>query len=237
MRGDDRFTPEGRVTSGAAAVERRVGQNSARSRVFGFGSVFGKGLRDSRWAVLGVGLGIGLISVATASQVAAQFPTAADRVALIATSQGLPAVVRGLLGDPINVERLGGFLSWRVTNSLPVLIGLWSILALSGTLATEARRGSLDFLATAPLSRARIATEKAFVHVVGLAAAATLLALLTWLAGLAFARLPGDEIGFVDSLSHFAGVVITSLVPGAVAFALAPVLGRVAAAGDVPPST
>ena len=31
---------------------------------------------------------------------------------------------------------------------------LWSILALSGTLAGEARRGSLDFVAAAPVRQA-----------------------------------------------------------------------------------
>ena len=72
-----------------------------------------------------------------------------------------------MLGDPINVDRLGGFLSWRVTNLLPVILGIWSILALSGTLASEARRGSLDILVVTPLSRARIAAAKLGVHLVG----------------------------------------------------------------------
>ena len=58
----------------------------------------------------------------------------------------LPPVFQGLLGEPIHIETLGGFLSWRVGNFLPVLLGLWSVIALSGTLAGEAASGSLDLV-------------------------------------------------------------------------------------------
>ena len=41
---------------------------------------------------------------------------------------------------------------------------LWSIMSLSGTLATEARRGSLDMIATTPLGKRRVALEKLAGH-------------------------------------------------------------------------
>jgi polyether ionophore transport system permease protein len=207
-------------------------QGSSRlGSIYGLGSVFGKGLRDSRRAVIGVGVGVGLIVLVTASQIAIQFPTQADRQQLAASMASLPAVVRGLLGEPINIDRLGGFLSWRLVNFLPVMIGLWSILALSGTLAGEAARGSLDVLAATGISRVRLAVEKAVVHIVGLGMVVIVLALVAWLSGVLFGRLPGDEIALSAALSHFAGVGLVSLVGGAVAFALAPILGRSAAAG------
>jgi ABC-2 type transport system permease protein len=221
----------GPASAGAALVARRIARRTPLESIYGFGSVFAKGLRDSRWAILGTGIGLGLLAFFTASQVAIQFPTAADRLGLVATSQELPAVMVGMLGDPINVDKLGGFLSWRFTNFLPIILGIWSILALSGTLASEARRGSLDLLVTTPLSRTRIAVSKLAVHLVGLVLATLLLSALTALSGLLFARLPGDEISFVDSLSQYAGVTLSALVAGGIAFALAPVLGRVPAAG------
>ncbi len=75
------------------------------------------------------------------------------------------------------------------------MLGLWSVLALSGTLAGEAAKGSLDLLAvdaaravgrspsrsspaTSPRSRRDARSSRVF----------------TWLAGPAFALLPGDEI-------------------------------------------
>src|SRR3954453_9387542 len=216
----------------AAVVADRVATHGRLESVYGFGTVFGKGLRDSRRAVIGVGLGLGLLTFFTASQVAVQFPTLGERQA-IATQMGqLPAFVRGLLGEPIHIERLGGFISWRITNFLPVLVGLWSALALSGTLASEAARGSLDLLATTPSRRARLAIEKVLAHVVGLVIAIVLLAGLTALAGTLFAKLAGDEIPLSAALSHFAGTAVGSLPAGAIAFVLAPILGR-AAAGAV----
>ena len=43
-------------------------------------------------------------------------------------------------------------------------MALWSIFALSSTLASEARRGSLDFVAIAPFGKRRIALEKLAAH-------------------------------------------------------------------------
>ena len=206
-------------------------RRSRLSSIYGLGSVFAKGLRDSRRAVIGVGVGVGLLVIVTASQVAIQFPTAADRQGLAGSMASLPPMIRGLLGEPIHIDRLGGFISWRLGNFLPVIIGLWSVLALSGTLALEATRGSLDLLATTGIGRARLAGEKILVHVVGLGNAVIMIALSTWLSGIAFARLPGDEIGLVPAFSQFVGIGLVSLVGGAIAFALAPILGRSAAAG------
>lgn len=215
------------------AAETLVGgrRRHGLSAIYGLGSVFGKGLRDSRRAVIGVGVGVGLIVLVTASQIALQFPTEADRQQLASSMASLPGVIRGLLGEPINIDRLGGFLSWRLVNFLPVIIGLWSVLALSGTLAGEAARGSLDLLGATGISRVRLAVEKALVHIVGLAIAIVAIAVVASLSGVAFGRLPGDEIPLSAALSHFLGVGLVSLVGGAIAFALAPILGRSAAAG------
>ena len=80
----------------------------------------------------------------------------------------LPAVFRGLLGEPINIDTLGGCLSFRVGNVMPLMLGLWSVLALSGTLAGEASNGSLDLLASTPDSRRSIALQKVAAHVTAL---------------------------------------------------------------------
>ena len=215
-----------------AAESLVAGHRGSRpSSIYGLGSVFAKGLRDSRRAVIGVGVGVGLIVLITASQIAIQFPTQADRQQLATSMASLPSVIRGLLGEPINIDRLGGFLSWRLVNFLPVIIGLWSVLTLSGTLAGEAARGSLDLLAATGISRVRLAVEKALVHIVGLGIVVVVLALVAWLSGVAFGRLPGDAIALTAAISHFVGVGLVSLVGGAIAFALAPILGRSAAAG------
>ena len=114
----------------------------------------------------------------------------------IAGLTALPLALRGLLGEPINLETMGGFLSWRVGNFLPVLLGLWPVIALSGTLAGEAAKGSLDLLGSTPQSRRTIALEKVAGHVTAVALAMLILAISIWLVGIGFAKLPGDEIPF-----------------------------------------
>jgi ABC-2 type transport system permease protein len=143
----------------------------------------------------------------------------------------LPAVFRGLLGDPINIETLGGFISWRVGNSLPVLLGLWSVIALSGTLAGEAAKGSLDLLVSTPHARRSIALHKIAGHLTGVVIAMLMTALLLYLAGQTFATLPGDEIPLDAALGQVTLFALLMLAAGAIAFAAAPVLGRSRAVG------
>jgi len=199
---------------------------STRARLFGLGSVFGMSLRDSRRALLIAGFGVGMFVVFVAAQVLQQFPGVSDRLALAAQMQTLPPLFRGLLGEPIALDTLGGFISWRLLNFMPVMLGVWSIVALSGTLASEAKRGSLDLLATTPLSRTRLAGEKVLAHVVALAIAMLTAAVMTWLATLAFGTLEGDAVGLDAALSHMLWLGLATLAPGTVGFAVAAVAGR-----------
>ena len=79
----------------------------------------------------------------------------------------VPPILQGLAGKAVNVETLGGYLQYKYGAFFPLIASLWSILALSGTLAAEARRGSLEFVAAAPMTRRRIALQKLFGHIVG----------------------------------------------------------------------
>jgi ABC-2 type transport system permease protein len=193
-------------------------------------SVFAKGMRDSRRSLLIAGMGLGLFVFFYGSSIGTNYATLASRLDAIESTQAV-AAIGSMTGQPINATTLGGFLSWRVANLMPLLLGAWSILALSGTLGGEVRSGSFEVLGAAPLSRRRIALEKVAVHVVGLTTAVVLIAVLTWLAGIAFARLPGDDIGLGAALVQFAAMALCGLAGGAIAFAAAPWVGRGAAAG------
>jgi ABC-2 type transport system permease protein len=201
------------------------------SRFIGLSSVFAKSLRDSRPAALVVGILAGLFMLATAAPIAAQFETPEKRRLLVTSMTALPAVFRGLLGEPINIETLGGFISWRVGNVLPVLLGLWSVLALSGTLAGEAARGSLDLLVSTPHSRRTIALQKLAGLVVALVVAMLIAGVLLHLAGRIFAVLPGDDIPLDAALAQVTLYGLLMLAAGSIAFAVAPVLGRSRAIG------
>jgi ABC-2 type transport system permease protein len=217
------------ATARAAATVLRP--PSLGARLLGLGSIFGKSFRDSRTAAIVLGVVLAVIFVVTASQIAAQFETLADRLQMALELQSLPPVFQGMLGEPINIERLGGFMSWRILNFMPVMIGIWAIVAMSGLLGGEISRGSMDLVASAPIARARIAVQKLLGYMVALALATVLLVAGMVVAFAAFATLPGDEATAEAIVAHAAWLFVMVLFPGAIAFALAPVLGRGPALG------
>ncbi len=200
-------------------------------RVYGLGSVFGKTLRDSRLAMLVVGGLIGIMVFAGGGTMASTYATREARVELAMLSSTMPPVLRGLYGNPLNVDTLGGFIAWHYGAYFALLVGLWSILALSSTLAGEARRGSLEFALATQLSRRWVAAEKVLAHLAAVAIAMAVIAILTWMAGVAFARMPGDAIAPDAAIGFAVGLGVKGLIAGAIAFALAPFFGRGAAAG------
>ncbi|MEO5919278.1 MAG: ABC transporter permease subunit [Candidatus Limnocylindrales bacterium] len=201
------------------------------ARLAGLGSIFGKGFRDSRRTIVILSVLMAVLIAVVASQVAIEYGTVAKRLALAGQMALLPEIFQGMLGKPVNIETLGGFLSWRSFGILPVMIGIWSVVALSGTLATELARGSLDALAAGPISRRRLAAEKLGSHVAALAVVVLSLAVVTWASIAAFGNLPGDQIGPGPVFAQHVWVFVATLAPGAVAFAVAPALGRGMALG------
>ncbi len=209
------------------AEARALTRPSPIARIAGLGSIYGKTVRDSRRAAILVGGVAALFVIATGAPYAtSDFGTVEARKVFIASLTALPPAVRGLLGEPINLDTLGGFVSWRVGNFLPVMLGLWPVLALSGTLAGEAAKGSLDLLASTPHSRPMIALEKLAGHLTAVVFAMAILALAIFGVGQLFARLPGDEISFAAAVGQAALYGVMMLAAGGAAFAAAPFLGR-----------
>lgn len=209
----------------------QVSRPSPLSRAFGLGSVFGKTLRDSRRSTIIVGLAVGLLILAVSAGIVSQFGTAEARDEIGNIVDAVPPIMQGLAGKPVNVETLGGYLQYKYGGFLPLVIGLWSILALSGTLAAETRRGSLDILLAAPISRRRVAWEKVLGHVLMVALAMTIIGTATAIAGSSFASLPGDAISVGAAFGFAAWLGLMALAAGSVAFVLAPFFGRGSAAG------
>ncbi len=194
----------------------------------GLGTIYGKTVRDSRRAALVVGGVAALFMIGTGAPYgfAPEFSTVELRRAFIAGLTSLPPALRGLLGEPINLETMGGFLSWRVGNFLPVMLGLWPVLALSGTLAGEAAKGSLDLLAATPQGRRTIALEKLAGHITAVTIAMLILAVTIWAVGAGFGSLPGDDIPFSAALGQVLLYGLMMLGVGGVSFATAPYVGR-----------
>jgi ABC-2 type transport system permease protein len=203
-----------------------------RRRLFGLGSVFGKTLRDSRRAILIVSGFLTLLILISGGFVASTWGTPETRAEGVVLTTALPPIFTGLYGgSAIAADTLGGFTNWRYGVLFFVLPGVWSLVALSGTLVGEMRRGSMEFVAGSPLARRRIALEKLGGHVVAVTIAMLVVAFFLWLIGAAFATLPGDEIPVAAALGYALAMGLSALVAGTIAFALAPFVGRGGAAG------
>ncbi len=199
-------------------------------------TVIGKTLRDSRRTTIIVSVLLFLMLVGATAAVASEFDTPAKRQQLSDVVKNLPPILQGLAGKPINVETMGGYVQYKYGTFFPIVLSLWSILALSSTLAAEAKRGSLEFVAAAPISRRRIAVEKLSGHIVVIAIASVVVFLSTALAGAVNGKLPGDEISVTAAFAYALQLGLMALAAGGLAFALSQFLGRgagVAIAGAV----
>lgn len=201
------------------------------SRVYGLGSVFGKTLRDSSGAAMSLGLFVGFLNAVTAWTIADSFPTAVDRQIFATQMEALPAIFQGLLGRPVNIEALPGFVSWRLVGFLPILVGFYSIVALTGTLAGEARSGALELILSTPVSRVKLALQKFAAHLVAVTTAIVIVSVVTTIGVNQFATLPQDSLVFLDALAEFGLVGVLALLAGSIGFAAASLLGRGVGAG------
>jgi ABC-2 type transport system permease protein len=203
-----------------------------RSRIYGFGSIYGKTLRDSRLAFI---IMTGLISgfmVIIGQAWGSAYATEEARREIAALVENVPPILAGIAGPIVKPETMGGFLTYKYGPFFAFLAVLWSILALSSTLAGEARRGSLDFVAATPHGKRTIALEKLTAHITAMALSMAILAVITVVSSYAFGDAAfGDEIPPLGAIGFAAWVGLMGLVSGSVAFALAPVVGRGAAAG------
>jgi ABC-2 type transport system permease protein len=201
------------------------------SRLYGFGSIYAKTLRDSRRAFVVATILLGGLMLLVASAIPSAYPTQAgrDEMAKVATEMG--AAAQGVAGKPINVGTVGGYVQWKYGPVFLIIAALWSILALSSTLAGEARNGSLEFVAASRLGKRRIALEKVAAHVTVMTIVLAIMAFAAWLAGAAFGKLPGDAIPPQAAVAYVLGLGLTALAFGGLAFALAPFVGHSTAAG------
>ncbi len=203
-----------------------------RRRLYGFGSIYGKTIRDSRLSfTIAAGL-LGGMALVMGVAVSSVFPTPAARLEVDKLVGSMPASMVNLFGKPLGLGTLGGYMTFKYGAIFALGTALWSILALSSTLAGEARRGSLDFVATAPFGKRRIAIEKLAAHLTMLGLAMAVLAIMTTTSSTLFGDAAlGDQIPPLSAAGFALWAGFLALFFGGLAFALAPLLGRAGAAG------
>ena len=217
---------------GAPHIAAPIHAIPLRSRIYGFGSIYGKTVRDSRLSfIIAAGL-LGGMSLVMAAGVSNIFPTPASRLEIDKLIGSIPSSMVNLFGKPVGLGTLGGYFTWKYGAIFALGTALWSILALSGTLAGEAERGSLDLVASAPFGKRRVALEKLAAHLTMLGLAMVVLALACSAGSTLFGNASlGDTIPPLSAIGYALWVGFIALFFGGLAFALAPLLGRSGSAG------
>ena len=220
------------VDAGRPPVAAPFARIPLHRRIYGLGSIYGKTLRDSRLAfIIMTGLMGGLMLVIGEAWATA-YGTIEARREIVLLLESVPPVMAGIAGPIVKPDTMGGFVTYKYGPFFAFLAGLWSIIALSGTLAGEARRGSLDLVAAAPFGKRRIAFEKLAAHVTAMTVSMVVLAICGLVAGSVFGIAAlGDAISVTSAVGFALWVGLMGLVSGSVAFALAPVVGRGSAVG------
>jgi ABC-2 type transport system permease protein len=214
------------------ASSLQLTRTSALSRIYGFGSIYGKTMRDSRLAfIIAAGL-LGGLALVMGSAISQVFPTPESRLEVDKLIGGMPASMVNFFGKPVELGTLGGYLTWKYGLVFVLATSLWSILGLSSTLAGEASRGSLDMVAVTPFGKRRIAIEKVAAHVTMLGLALAFMAAMLTVSSNTFGSAAlGDQIAPISALGFALWLGFIALFFGGLAFALSPLLGRAGAAG------
>ncbi|GAB7045001.1 hypothetical protein [Catenuloplanes indicus] len=189
-------------------------------------TVWSRALTDSRRGLITLLILLGGLVFAVLGGVASAYPTTAARTEIARIAESLGTASTGLTGPAVGVGTMGGYVQWKYGTVLVMIAASWAILALTRVLTGR----HLDLLAATPVGRRRIAlaTIGALLTVLTTACAAATAG--AWLGGLAFARLPGDAVPFADAAGLGAWLWVMAVAFGGLAFALAPWLGRGAAA-------
>lgn len=202
------------------------------SRIYGFGSVYAKTIRDSRVAFfIAAGL-MGGLALALGAAIPTVFPTPQSRLEIDQLIGGMPPQMVTFFGKPVGLGTFGGYLTWKYGLVFVLVTAIWSIMALSSTLAGEASRGSLDIVAVVPFGKRRIALEKLAAHLTMMGLALAFLAIMTTISSNAFGNAAlGDPVPLLSSIGFALWLGFNALFFGGLAFALGPILGRAGAAG------
>jgi putative exporter of polyketide antibiotics len=207
-----------------------------RRRLYGFGSIYGKTMRDSRLAfIIAAGL-LGGMALVMGAAISSIFPDLKSRIEVGALFGSIPAELNRLFANVdligSKVGTLGGYVTYKYAMIFALGASVWSILALSGTLAGEARKGSLDFVASAPFGKRRIGLEKLTAHLTLLWLTMAILAIaITFSASVFGDAALGDSISLASAIGFAVWLGAMAMFFGGLAFMLSPLLGRAGAAG------
>src|ERR1700674_1233739 len=190
----------------SCATTRRMAHPPRSPKVW-LSSIFLKTLRDYRIAILGWGIGMGLVVVSPMASVAALVTTPQARQQLISL-----AATFAWNADVVAVDTIGGYATFKIGIFI-FLIAIWPLLAASRMLRGEEDRGSLDVLLSLPRPRLSVALEKLAAMWTALLAMGLLIGLLAFAGGRKF----GGDFSLGDGMLFGLNLALICAVIGALA--------------------
>lgn len=172
-----------------------------------FASVYSKTLRDFRIAILGWGVGTGLLMYAILVAFPSLVVTPAARASLVSLSASF-----AWFSEPIAVGTPGGYATFKYGLTILVIV-IWPLLVGSRMLRGEEERGAMDALLSLPRGRGRLAFEKFAALWTALLGMGLLIAVLTFAGG---ASIHAD-FGFGESLLFGLNIALIAGVFGSLA--------------------
>ena len=170
-------------------------------------SVYLKTLRDYRVAILGWGIGMGLVVVSPMASVATLLTTPQAREQLVSLAASF-----AWNADVVAVDTIGGYATFKIGIFI-FLIAVWPLLAGSRMLRGEEDRGSLDVLLSLPRGRLRVALEKLAAMWTALLGMGLLIGLLAFAGGQKF----GGDFGLGGGLLFGLNLALLCAVVGGLA--------------------
>jgi polyether ionophore transport system permease protein len=143
-----------------------------------FRNIYLRTLRDYRIAILGWGIGIGLLMYVVLVAVLSVFTTPQARASLVSLGSSY-----SWLAEPVSLDTPGGYVTWKYGLTI-LVIAIWPLLASSRMLRGEEERGSMDVLLSLPRGRGRVALEKLAAIWTALLGMGLLIGLLTFAGGM-----------------------------------------------------
>jgi ABC-2 type transport system permease protein len=185
-------------------------------------SIWTKTLRDYRVPILGWGLGLALLVYFTIVSYAQLTLSARQDAAHFASTLRF-------FGDPVALTTPVGYATWKQMGSLPLILGIWTVLAGARLLRREEERRSLDILLATPCSRVRLLLEKT----TALVAALVMIGILIGLGALAGESKAGAPVDAGGALLAGLNVSLAALVFAMLALLLSQVLRTAGAAAGL----
>src|SRR5438105_15558896 len=122
----------------------------SRRRAMWFRNVYLKSLRDFRVAILGWGVGMGLLVYVVLVSFPSLVATPAARASLVSLAGAF-----SWIAEPIAVDTPGGYATFKIGFTI-LLIAIWPLMAFIRLLRSEVELGTVDTLLSLPRAHVRV---------------------------------------------------------------------------------